>query len=86
MIKKESIPWTGSGKEPIRRKDATPYKERKPKKKKEATHETGSGNDPMKKAVLRIRIHMFLGLLDPDQDLLVRGMDPDRDPSLIKEK
>jgi hypothetical protein len=27
------------------------------------------------KAVLRIRIHVFLGLLDPDP--LVRGMDPD---------
>ncbi len=26
---------------------------------------------------IRIRIHMFLGLLDPDQ--LVRGMDPDTD-------
>jgi hypothetical protein len=22
-------------------------------------------------------VHMFLGLLDPDPDLLVRGMDPD---------
>jgi hypothetical protein len=36
-----------------------------------------------KNAVLRIRIririrriHMFLGLLDPDSDPLVRGMDP----------
>ncbi len=40
-------------------------------------------------AVLRIRIHrihMFLGLLDPDLDLLVRGMDPDLDPSNIKQK
>jgi hypothetical protein len=47
------------------------------------------------KAVLRIRIHtlihrihMFLGLLDPDP--LVRGMDPDPDPdpdpSIIKQK
>jgi len=41
------------------------------------------------KAVLRIRIrihrvHMFLGLLDPDPDLLVEGMDPD--PSIIKQK
>jgi hypothetical protein len=44
-------------------------------------------------AVLRIRIqtrilrlHMFLGLLDPDP--LVRGMDPDPDPdpSIIKQK
>ncbi len=36
-------------------------------------------------AVLRIRIHrihMFLGLLDPDPDPLVRGMDPD--PPIIK--
>jgi hypothetical protein len=40
-------------------------------------------------AVLRIRIrmwirihriHVFLGLLDPDPDPLVRGMDPDPDP------
>ncbi len=45
-------------------------------------------------AVLRIRIHMFLGLLDPDPDPdpLVRGMDPDPaldpdlDPSNIKQK
>jgi hypothetical protein len=29
-----------------------------------------------------LRIHMFLGLLDPDPDLLVRGMDPDPDPTL----
>jgi hypothetical protein len=35
-------------------------------------------------AVLRIRIRMFLGLLDPDPDPLVRGMDPD--PSFIKQK
>jgi hypothetical protein len=33
-------------------------------------------------AVLRIRKHMFLGLLDPDPDPLVRSMDPD--PSIIK--
>jgi hypothetical protein len=34
------------------------------------------------------RIHMFLGLLDPDPDSLVRGMDldPDPDPSIIKQK
>ncbi len=46
-------------------------------------------------AVLRIRIrihriHVFLGFLDPDPDLLVRGMDPDSDPapdpSIIKQK
>jgi hypothetical protein len=29
-------------------------------------------------------IHMFLGLPDPDQ--LVRGIDPDPDPSIIKQK
>jgi hypothetical protein len=28
------------------------------------------------------RIHMFLGLLDPDPDALVRGMDPDPAPDL----
>jgi hypothetical protein len=33
---------------------------------------------------IRIRIHVFLGLLDPDP--LVRGMDPDLDPSNIKQK
>jgi hypothetical protein len=47
--------------------------------------------DPgVQKAVLRIRIQMqirtFLGLLEPDPDLLVRGMDPDLDPSIIKQK
>ncbi len=37
------------------------------------------------KPVLRIRIHrihMFLGLLDPDPDPLVRDVDRDRDPDL----
>jgi hypothetical protein len=31
---------------------------------------------------------MFLGLLDPDPDPLVRGMDPDQDPdpSIFKQK
>ncbi len=38
----------------------------------------------MFKAVFGIRIHMFLGLPDPDP--LVRGMDPDPDPSVIKQK
>jgi hypothetical protein len=47
------------------------------------------------KAVLQIRIHrihMFLGLLDPDPDPLVRGMDldlaldPNPDPSIIMQK
>jgi hypothetical protein len=36
------------------------------------------------------RIHVFLDLLDPDSDPLVRGMDPDPDPDLdpsnIKQK
>jgi hypothetical protein len=38
--------------------------------------------------VLRIRIRMFLGLLDPDPYPLVRGMDPDpdADPYIIKQK
>ncbi len=38
------------------------------------------------KAVFRIRIHrihVFLGFPDPDP--LVRGMDPDPDPSIIKQ-
>jgi hypothetical protein len=40
-------------------------------------------------AVLRIRIHrihMIFGLQDPDLDPLVRGIDPDLDPSNIKQK
>jgi hypothetical protein len=40
-----------------------------------------------KKTVFRIRIcriHVFLGLLDPDLDPLVRGMDPD--PSVVMQK
>ena len=32
------------------------------------------------------RIHMFLVLLDPDPESLVRGMDADPDPSNIKQK
>ncbi len=41
----------------------------------------------MLKAVLRIRvrIHMILGILDPDLDPLVRRMDPDPDLSIIKQ-
>ncbi len=35
-------------------------------------------------AVLRIRIHLFLGLPDPDP--LVRGMDSDPYPSIIMQK
>ncbi len=31
-----------------------------------------------------LRIRMFLGLMDPDLDPLVRGTDPD--PSIIKQK
>jgi hypothetical protein len=34
--------------------------------------------------VLRIQIHMFLGLTDPDPDLLVRDTDPD--PSITQAK
>jgi hypothetical protein len=30
------------------------------------------------------RIHMFLVLLDPDPDPLVRGMDPNSDPARIR--
>jgi hypothetical protein len=46
---------------------------------------------PRQGPVLRIRIHQihkFLGLLDPDPDPLVRGMDPDPapDPSITKQK
>ncbi len=44
-----------------------------------------SENVPTLSAVLRIRIHrihVFFGLLDPDPDPLVRGMDPDPDPAL----
>jgi hypothetical protein len=37
-------------------------------------------------AVFRIWIHMFLGLLDPDPEPLVRGMDPAPDTSIIKQK
>jgi hypothetical protein len=32
------------------------------------------------------RFRMFVGLLDPDTDPLVRGTDPDPDPSIIKQK
>ncbi len=39
---------------------------------------------PDRKSVLRIRIRKFLGL--PDTDALVRGPDPDPDPSIIKQK
>jgi serine/threonine protein kinase len=39
---------------------------------------------PEVRAVFRIRIHMFLGLPDPDP--LVRGMDPDPDSSIIMQK
>jgi hypothetical protein len=38
--------------------------------------------------LLRLRIRMFLSLLDPDQDPLVRSMGPapDLDPSLTNQK
>jgi hypothetical protein len=46
-------------------------------------------NEHVKQAVLGIRnrirrISMFLGLLDPNPDPLIRGMDPD--PSIIMQK
>ena len=41
----------------------------------------GTSKKLAKQAVLRIRIHMFLGLQDPDPDPPVRGIDPD--PSII---
>jgi hypothetical protein len=44
-----------------------------------------STNIQLYPAVLRIRIHMFLGLQDPDPDPLVRGMDPDPDPALDRD-
>ncbi len=40
-------------------------------------------------AVLRIRIlriRMFSGLQDPDPNPLVKGIDPDPDPSITKQK
>ena len=37
-------------------------------------------------AVLRIRIHRIHMLGLPDPDPLVRGMDPDPDPSIIMQK
>jgi hypothetical protein len=37
----------------------------------------------LRKAVLRIRISVLFGILDPDP--VVRGMDPDQDPSIIKQ-
>jgi hypothetical protein len=36
--------------------------------------------------VLRIRIRMFLGLLDPHSDPLVTSTDPAPNPSIIKQK
>jgi hypothetical protein len=47
----------------------------------------GSGiNIPDTQPVLRIRIRMFLGLLDPHPDPLVKGMDPAPDPSISMQK
>ncbi len=48
----------------------------------------GTSKKLAKQAVLRIRIRMFLGLLDLDPDPSVRGMDPDPDldPSITKQK
>ncbi len=42
-------------------------------------------SNPVLRILTRIRrIRMFLGLLNPDPDPLVKGMDPD--PSIIKQK
>ncbi len=43
-------------------------------------------NSVLFQAVFRIRIHMFLGLMDPNPEPLVRGIDPDPDPSIINQK
>jgi len=45
----------------------------------------GACAEPVYAPVFRIhRIHMFLGLQDPNPDPLVRGMDPD--PSIVMQK
>ncbi len=54
---------------------------------KELRFRGGGSGSVLRKPVLRIRIrihriHMFLGLLDPDPDPLVRGMDTDPHPAL----
>jgi hypothetical protein len=51
-----------------------------------SSEETKNRNNSIcdQEPVLRIRIHRFLGLLDPDPDPLVRGTDPDS--SIIKQK
>jgi hypothetical protein len=42
--------------------------------------------EPQKRSKqFQIRIHMFLGLPYPDLDPLVRGMDPDTEPSIGKQ-
>ncbi len=41
---------------------------------------------PVLRIRIRIRIHIILGLLDPDPDPLVRGMDPNHDPFITKQK
>jgi hypothetical protein len=49
---------------------------------------TAADSAALMKPVLRIRIrkiHMFLGLTDPDPDPLVRDTDPNADPSIIKQ-
>jgi hypothetical protein len=56
---------------------------------KEEDSEEEEEDDEDFQAVLQIRIrihriHMFLGPLDPDP--LVRGMDPEPDPSIIMQK
>jgi hypothetical protein len=46
----------------------------------------GSVADPETNPDPDHRIHMVLGLLDPDPDPLVIGMDPDPDHSINKQK
>ncbi len=41
---------------------------------------------PIRIRIRIYRIRMFLGLPYPNSDPLVRGMDPDPDPSIIKQK
>ncbi len=41
--------------------------------------------NPVLRIRIRIWIRIFLGLLDPVPDTLVRGMDPDPGPSIMKQ-
>jgi hypothetical protein len=53
----------------------------------EKLKETNSGSQScLTSSWLRIRIRMFLGLLDPDPDSVVRGTRAEPNPSIIKQK